>query len=306
MDGSLFEKFLNKVGRGYGQIDKNVFGGLLPGGAATPIGEALQGFKTPKGFKPLPATTRHAASLVDAATGAIARAQPFVENTIKAAPTPIRNAVASNLNALPFSVNLFSRYYTGLGDTNLKIPESATRGIKPILDVTSKNKPQMIKQYQSILDNEAGMLSRAKAGNVVQTWNGFKPSVQALNDNVAQLKSDLNRITQGHIPFDGYRTEDTNPLTSPATSLGQVWFEPNKEGYQAKEKYDFTYGGADEKAAYPIPGPQLTPTQELIVSRLFATQGQPKAANTNQLTDLGRVIVGKLPDKSFDYLINIP
>ena len=29
----LFQKFLNKVGRTYGQADKNLFGGLLPGGA---------------------------------------------------------------------------------------------------------------------------------------------------------------------------------------------------------------------------------------------------------------------------------
>jgi len=29
----LFQKFLNKVNRGYGQVDKNVFGGLLPGGS---------------------------------------------------------------------------------------------------------------------------------------------------------------------------------------------------------------------------------------------------------------------------------
>jgi len=31
--GDLFQKFLNKVGRSYGQVDKNVFGGLLPGGS---------------------------------------------------------------------------------------------------------------------------------------------------------------------------------------------------------------------------------------------------------------------------------
>lgn len=35
-DPNIFQQFLNKVGRGYGQIDKNIFGGLLPGGAATP------------------------------------------------------------------------------------------------------------------------------------------------------------------------------------------------------------------------------------------------------------------------------
>jgi len=31
----LFQKFLNRVGRTYGQADKTLFGGLLPGGAAS-------------------------------------------------------------------------------------------------------------------------------------------------------------------------------------------------------------------------------------------------------------------------------
>jgi hypothetical protein len=32
--GELFQQFLNRAQRGYGQVDKNLFGGLLPGGAA--------------------------------------------------------------------------------------------------------------------------------------------------------------------------------------------------------------------------------------------------------------------------------
>jgi hypothetical protein len=36
-DPNIFQQFLNKVGRGYGQVDKNVFGGLLPGGAASAV-----------------------------------------------------------------------------------------------------------------------------------------------------------------------------------------------------------------------------------------------------------------------------
>jgi hypothetical protein len=305
MDGSLFQQLLNKVGRSYGQADKNIFGGLLPGGAATPIGAALQGWKPPKGAPPIPATTRRIASLTDAAAGAIARTQPFVENTIKAAPEPVQNVVASGLNALPFSVNLFSRYYTGLGDKNLEIPESATKGIKPILDVATNNKPQMIKQYQSMLNNVTDMLNTAKAGTFIVQPGFSAPSIQNLNDSVAAARSNLNRVTQGDIPFDAYATTDKNPLTSPATSLGQVWFEPNNEGYQAKEKYDFVYGAADERRDLPVPGAQTSTSQDLILGRMLLGKNKPSAANFNQLTDFGRAIVSKMPDKSFEYLINI-
>lgn len=34
---NLFQKFLNQVNRGYGQLDKNIFKGVLPGGAASPL-----------------------------------------------------------------------------------------------------------------------------------------------------------------------------------------------------------------------------------------------------------------------------
>ena len=305
MDGSLFQQLLNKVGRSYGQADKNIFGGLLPGGAATPIGAALQGWKPPKGTPPIPATSRRIASLTDAAAGAIARIQPFVENTIKAAPEPVQDVVASGLNALPFSVNLFSRYYTGLGNKNLEIPGSATRGIKPILDVATNNKPQMVKQYQSMLNNAIDMLNDVRVGTFIKQPGFSTPSIQTLNNDVAALKSNLNRVTQGDIPFDAYATTDKNPLTSPATSLGQVWFEPTNGGYQAKEKYDFVYGAADERQDLPQPGAQTSPSQDRILSQMLLGKNKPNAANANQLTDFGRAIVSKMPDKSFNYLINI-
>lgn len=302
----LFQQFLNKVGRGYGQVDKNVFGGLLPGGAATPIGAAFQNVTLPKGVKAPSPTTRRIASVVDAATGAIAGAQPFVERTIKSTPEPVQGAIASGLNALPFSVNLFSRYYTGLGDKNLQLPESATAGIKELLNKAPQFKDQAIKERQSMLENATQMLADVKAGKLKTLPGGFTPSAQMLNDNVAELKSDLKRVQQGDIPFDAYRTTDVNPLTSPATSFGRLWFEPTKDGYVSKEKYDFVYGGMDEKAPMgPVPGAQLTPTQDLILNQMLQTQNRPKGANFSQLTDFGRAIVGKMPDKSFEYLINI-
>ena len=306
----LFQQFLNKTKRGYGQVDKNIFGGLLPGGAATPIGAAFQRYTPPKDVKLPSPTTRRVASLIDAATGAIAGAQPFVEQTIKSSPDPVQGAIASGLNALPFSVNLFSRYYTGLGNRNLQIPESATRGIKEVLDTSVANTDKRIKEGQSILNQFSSMLKDAKAGKLVAPPNAppgsFVPDAQMLNSIVANEKSKLNRIKQGGIPFYGYDAVDNNPLTSPATSFGSLWFSPEKEGYTAKEKYDFVYGGMDAKPQMgPFRGPDLTPTQSLILNQMLQSEGKPKAANFNQLTDFGRAIVGKMPDKSFEYLINI-
>jgi hypothetical protein len=307
-DPSIFQAFLNRVGRGYGQLDKNVFGGLLPGGAATPIGAALQNFALPKGVKPIPENTRRAASLIDAATGAIARAQPFVENTIKSTPEPVQGVIASGLNVLPFSVNLFSRYYTGLGNKNLQVPESVTTGIKPILDKATQFKEQNVNEIKSMIQSTAQMLDDARQGKFKQVPGTFGFSVQGLNNNLAELKSTLNRIQQGDISFNAYNTTDQNPLTSPATSLGRLWFQPNNGGYKAKEKYDFVYGAADANAqAGPTlgGGPDLTPTQDLILGQMLREDYRPPGANFNRLTDLGRVIVGKMPDKSFDYSIDI-
>jgi len=308
--GEFFQQFLNRVNRNYGQVDKNIFGGLLPGGAATPIGAALQGYIPPKDVKLPSPTTRRVASLLDAATGAIAGAQPFIEKTIKSSPDPVQGTIASGLNAFPFSVNLFGRYYTGLGDKNLRIPESATRGIKDVLDTSVANTEKRIKEAESELDSFSLMLQDAKAGKLAPPPGApsgfFVPNAQRLNDVVAEAKSKLNKIKQGDIPFFGYNAVDNNPLTSPATSFGSVWFSPKKKGYTAKEKYDFVYSGLDAKSSIgPTRGPHLAPTQNLILNQLLETKNKPKAANFNQVTDFGRAIVGKMPDKSFEYLINI-
>ena len=306
-DPNIFQQFLNKVGRGYGQIDKNIFGGLLPGGAATPIGAALQGYVPPKGVKPIPDTTRRMASLVDTATGAIAGAQPFVEKTIKSAPDPVQGAIASGLNALPFSVNLFGRYYTGLGDKNLQIPESSTAGMKNILDTMSGNRGKIIKEYGSLINNTESMLNLARAGKLNVPAGFAPPSVQNLNDSLAELKSNLNRVQQGDLPFSAYAATDANPLTSPATSFGRLWFKPTDQGYQSKEKYDFIYGSADQKAQMPVMGPQLTPSQGLTLDLVLGANISDRfgRATGSPVTDFGRAIVQKIPDKSFEYLINV-
>lgn len=317
--GDLFQKFLNRIGRGYGQVDKNVFGGLLPGGAATPIGAAFQRSGIPKEQQPSD-TARRKAALIDAAATAVSNVQPFVERTIKASPEPVQSSIASGLNALPFSVNLFGRYYTGLGDKNLQIPESATHGIKQVLDISVANTQKRIKESESTIENLSSMLSavRNKQYPLQQAtasgpFGGYVPPAQEINNALAEEKSKLNRIKQGDIPFYGYSATDSNPLTSPATSFGSLWFSPNQNGYRSNEKYDFAYGAADAK----IPsGPDPTgftlpdPSQEAALAAAMGIQlpGKNKqmlSTTTHPLTFFGRSIVMKMPDKSFTYPINI-
>jgi hypothetical protein len=74
-DGRFIQKFLNRVNRGYGQVDKNVFGGCC--------------------------------NYVN--TGVLAGAA---------------------MNQLPDRANLFARYVTGVGNTNLQLDPSTLMGLR--------------------------------------------------------------------------------------------------------------------------------------------------------------------------------
>jgi hypothetical protein len=89
----LFQKFLNRVNRSYGQVDKNVFGGFLPGGASSPVSSIKKKIQQQTGV-----TTK---------------------------------ALTGNLmNQLPDRVNLFGRYVTGIGNTNLQLDSSTLSGLR--------------------------------------------------------------------------------------------------------------------------------------------------------------------------------
>jgi hypothetical protein len=170
--------------------------------------------------------------------------------------------------------------------------------------------PFKISQLEEGVTNLTDRLNDAKAGKLNSLSKfGYNPSVQTLNNGLAQIKSNLNRARQGDVAFSAYGTQDQNPLTSPSTSFGQVWFSPKEQGYQANEKYDFAYGNAD--ARKPM-GPyisemkgaaELTPSQNFASTAVDPTFGS--IAIMSPLTHVGRAIISKLPDKSFNYPINI-
>jgi hypothetical protein len=305
--GDLFQKFLNRLNRGYGQVDKNVFGGLLPGGAATPIGAAFQRSGLPKNQQPTDFDRRKAA-LIDAAATGIAKAQPVVERTLQAAPPVVQQTVSKGLNALPFSANLFGRYYTGIGAAGLEIPEAMTKQVGTVIakpEYLQRILTNSIEEEKSLSDI---LNSPSAAGMDMPTVRKFA------NDALAETRSRIKRMRAGDIPYTPYETQGQgqgNPLTSTSTSFGNVWFSPSKGGYTANEKYDFVYGAADKKVPMTqLPGgiAPLDPSQEAALTSALGMQG-PKGiipiASSHPLTFFGRSIVMKMPDKSFTYPINI-
>ena len=308
--GDLFQKFLNRVNRGYSQVDKNVFGGLLPGGAATPIGAAFQRSGIPKGAQPTDLERRQA-SLIDAAASGISNVQPLVERAVRSSPPIVQQGISKGLNALPFSANLFGRYYTGIGPTGLEIPEEVTSKVSKTI-----SKPDYQKTIlKASLDEEKNLNAILNSPSVLGT---DIPNVRKFaNDALAETRSRIKRMQTGQIPYSAYEdSPGSNPLSSASTSLGRVWFTPNKQGYTANEKYDFAYGAADRKEPMQqIPGgiAPLDPSQETALSAAMATKylfsgiggGPTFAPSAHPLTNFGRAVVMKMPDKAFTYPINI-
>lgn len=304
--GDLFAKFLSNVSRGYGQVDKNVFGGLLPGGAATPIGAALQRSGLPKSQQPSDIDRRKAA-LIDATATGIARVQPIVERTIQAAPPVVQQTVSKGLNALPFSANLFGRYYTGIGAAGLQIPQEMTSQVGAAIAKPAYFQKLLNDSIQKEKTLNAMLNSPNAAGMDSPDMRKFA------NDELAKTRSRIKRMKGGDIPYDPYaNSNQSNPLTSPSTSFGNVWFSPSNDGYTANEKYDFAYGAADKKVPMAqLPGgiAPLDPSQEAALTSALGIQslkGMIPMASAHPLTFFGRSIVMKMPDKSFTYPINIP
>jgi len=95
---------LSEAQRGYGQLDKNVFGGVLPGGAASPLSEVKGRFNQAR-----------------------------------------LDAAGSALNTLPDRVNLFTRYMTGVGNSNLQLDESTLNDLR-----RSTEKTPVIQQEKKV------------------------------------------------------------------------------------------------------------------------------------------------------------
>jgi len=294
----IIEQLFNKARRGYGQVDKNVFGGLLPGGAATPIGAGFQGVKERRGGPPLPSElTRKTASVIDRLSNRIVEAQPVVESIVKGLPGPVRTGLSAGLNRVPFSANLFARYYTGLDNEGLQVPKDITNGISQQV-----NEPGY----------KAGVLNDLRGQK-----EGLMQSVPYLPNSsfVAEINSDLKKVEQGIYPYNPYprygrSTSNNNPLSSPATSVGRAWIKPKDGGgFEGTDRYNFEYADADKfdkvMSGTGI-GLDFLPPSKLQALR--AAGYDPYLAPSLQghvtrapIVEFLRGVVMQMPDKSFSY-----
>jgi len=296
----IIKQLFDKARRGYGQVDKNVFGGLLPGGAATPIGAGFQGVKEVRGRAPLPTElTRQTASVLDAISGRIAGAQPVVESIVKGLPGPVRTGLSAGLNQVPFSANLFARYYTGLGNEGLQVPKDITNAISQQI-----NEPG----YRSgVLDE---LMGRKKAIMQNSKFSLVGP------EDLAEVNSDIKKIEQGIYPYNPYSTRDggpssgNNPLTSPSTSVGRAWIKPKDGGgFEGTDRYNFVYADYDkvDKIMSPLgTGPDYLPPSKLQALKTagynpYSISNSQGDVTVNPIVEFLRGVVMQMPDKSFSY-----
>ena len=267
--GDFFQKFLNRVNRGYGQADKNLFGGLLPGGAARQKPEQskwkqdIGATNTTQG-KPWagkPGQFRNSwqpLNAIDAITKAganplgLAQANP---NDIKL----VSNYYSANpqvANQYDLRTNLFLRYLAGTGTKDLEIsPETG----REIYQITSKSH-----------DPIRGM----------KNWQDG-PAMERLYADYGLDSGALQRLGKGHVPIR-YDKDYTHTAQSSGTelsnSLGQFWAEPQKDGsYIVVDKYDF-FGAPASK------GGNAEHNKNLKSTYIDKTHLNPKMAATKLLT----------------------
>ena len=240
---------------------------------------------------------------VDTAAGIIAGTRPIVKNILTQSPHVVRDVVSAGLNQLPVSANLFGRYYSGLGSEGLKLPNSFIDNARTLITEQTKTLPSLKQTLQNRDQALSDTLAKAKQGDGAY--------LRFINDELAAIRSKLNKINEGYIPVDPYnssRSSDNNPLQSLSTSLGQAYFKPSsRSGWEDKETYDFNYAGQDFKPSTDphnlksLPSKRFSDFAAMTLLRQFNASPQESAA-----TDFGRAIVSKMEPDSFNYDIYVP
>ena len=206
------------------------------------------------------------ANVIDAGAGLAVRARPFLKNFVQNLSGEQQDVLGSAMNKLPFAVNLFGRYYTGLKDKNLDIDEGFKQKLGP--KVREKHRMAAFDQFKleeaerdamigiKTAEENLKLIEQGKAPTMSGrplTAEGQRMQRKHANNALAQIRSDLRRMEQGDIIFRSEAGTDTgNPLTSTGTSLGSAYFKPNPDGsYTTTDRYDFEYADLDRKAGPP-------------------------------------------------------
>lgn len=213
----LFQQFLNKARRGYGQVDKNVFGGLLPGGAASFVSPVKQQFKN-------------------------------------VAETGVKTLAGTAMNQLPDRANLFARYVTGVGNANLQLDPSTLGELRAAATVPPTAMGMIPNPFKVPEEVLAGMQHQLETGD---PRNLNSPLGSFLRKEVAEgIKNrDLPDFVRGPIPAYGPGLVQAGPVrpygrpdvgTAVTNTLGSynVNVDPGKS-VTFKDVYDMVNPGED-------------------------------------------------------------
>jgi len=161
----FFQQFLNKARRGYGQVDKNIFGGLLPGGAASLASPVKQQIKS----------------------------------TIE---TEAKKLAGGAMNQLPDRVNLFTRYLTGVGNTNLQLDPDTLSELRAAATPPPFVKGMIPNPFKVPEEIITSMQQQIKTGN---PRNSNTPLSSFLKETVAEGIKNRNQpdFVLGPIPAQG-------------------------------------------------------------------------------------------------------
>lgn len=246
--GELFQQFLNRAQRGYGQVDKNLFGGLLPGGAAR------QKPEQPKYKQDLGLPSFNAAPVVSTDNlkqdinkltrpwagkpGQFADKGSFQNglDAINKAGASIMGFLGGNANDIELvrqfytknpqvanqydlPVNLFVRYMSGIGAQELSVSQEQGRRILKSIEERRRDLPEHIDWVEK----------------------NMTPAV------AASYKRD---VAKGMIPVYSFAPDNKEV----GNSLGRFWAAPQGDGsFVIDEDFNFGYApsskGGDDKRA---------------------------------------------------------
>jgi hypothetical protein len=169
---NLFEQFLNNVNRGYGQVDKNVFKGALPGGAS--ISSSI------------------------APTVKVLSTSPVYKTVRDKALVPVLD-FAMEKGIVPAKEGMFARFLSGTAVPIERIPAD-TRVAESLMNTRLSNPTQKdkklieLEQVQSLLDTKTGITS-AQTERYLYTGKGTMPTTQQQQE-INQLKEKRNSLTK--------------------------------------------------------------------------------------------------------------
>lgn len=295
-----------KAGEIWGKADRAVGGWLPGGGYGSPLTQYVKRRPT---FVPGERTLEgDIAGAFNTAAGVAAKSRSVVKNAVQNSPDFVKDTLSSGLNQLPASVNLFGRYYTGLGDRGLQFSQQYKDKLFGLVEEADKNQPVRL---SGLKQEEKAMTEFSK---MPADPSYYKPT----NDMLAEIRSDIKNMESGKIQFKSRagRKDDTDALGGYGTSLGSAWFTKTPDGgYTTDERYDFMYAGDDKK--YPIPygpfskGAQMpTPSEGFAYGAAQTLLGrQPKfmtgKGGSSPEANFGRAVVAKLDSDPFNYTLKL-